>query len=128
MRVPSSTPAGMLTESVRSRVTRPAPLQVGHGVGDHLAAALAGRAGALDGEEALRRAHLADAAAGRGRSWGCVPALAPEPVQVSQVTVVGTLICAVLPSIGLVEGDLHVVAEIGAALARRALPRRAAGP
>src|SRR6185436_14049309 len=34
------------------------------GVGDHRAAAAALRAGAGDGEEALREAHLADAAAG----------------------------------------------------------------
>src|SRR6185312_7297412 len=36
----------------------------GAGVLDHLAASLAGRAGALDGEEALARAHLAVAVAG----------------------------------------------------------------
>ena len=32
MRVPSSTPAGTLTESVRSRVTRPDPAQTGQGL------------------------------------------------------------------------------------------------
>src|SRR5664280_3892639 len=32
MRVPSSTPAGTLTDSVRSRVTRPAPPQRSHGL------------------------------------------------------------------------------------------------
>jgi hypothetical protein len=31
MRVPSSTPGGILTDSVRSRVVRPEPLQVGQG-------------------------------------------------------------------------------------------------
>ena len=56
---------------------------------------------------------------------GEVPALAPEPEQLSQVTDVGTRICAVLPSIGLGKRDLHVVAEVGAALARRALARAA---
>src|SRR5690606_32292759 len=35
------------------------------GIGDHGAAAFAGRAGLLDGKEPLLHAHLADAAAGR---------------------------------------------------------------
>ena len=63
---------------------------------DRLAAALAGRAGALDGEEALLRAHAAMAAAGlAGR--GLRAGVAPEPAQASQATEVGILIGAVLP-------------------------------
>ena len=33
-----------------------------------------------------------------GQAEGCVPVLAPVPVQVSHVTLVGTRICAVLPA------------------------------
>ena len=36
-----------------------------------------------------------------GQVEGCVPVLAPVPVQASQVTLVGTRICAVLPREGL---------------------------
>ena len=52
-----------------------------------------------------------------GQAFGLEPGLAPVPEQVSQVTLVGTRISAVLPAIGLLEGDLHVVAQVGAALA-----------
>ena len=52
-----------------------------------------------------------------GQVFGLVPALAPVPEQVSQVTEVGTRICAVLPAIGFLQRDLHVVAQVGAALA-----------
>ena len=51
---------------------------------------------------------------------GLVPDWAPLPVQDSQVTEVGILIGAFLPPIGLFEGEFHVVAQIGAALASRA--------
>ena len=88
MRVPSSTPGGMLTDSVRSRVTRPEPRAGRARILDHLAAALAGRTGALQREEALR---VADAAVPPqvAQVFGLVPALAPVPEQVSQVTEVG---------------------------------------
>ena len=50
---------GMLTDSVRSRVTRPEPAQDRAGILDHLAAALTARAGPLQREEALRLPHPA---------------------------------------------------------------------
>ena len=59
-----------------------------------------------------------------GQVFGLVPALAPEPEQASQVTEVGMRTCAVLPAIGLLERDLHVVAQVRAALA----PAAAAPP
>ena len=65
MRVPSSTPAGIVTCSERSRCTVPAPWQMRHGLRITRPCAAAGRAGALDQEEALLRAHLAGALAGR---------------------------------------------------------------
>ena len=120
MRVPSSTPGGMLTDSVRSRVTRPEPRAGRARVLDHLAAALAGRAGALEREEALRVRGPCRAPPQVAQVFGLVPALAPVPEQASQVTEVGMRICAVLPAIGLLERDLHVVAQVGAALAAAA--------
>ena len=78
MRVPSSMPAGMLTDSVAFLGDAALAAAIGAGVLDHLAAALAVRAGALDGEEALRGAHPAGAVAGR-QVVGLVPGLAPEP-------------------------------------------------
>ena len=77
MRVPSSTPAGMLTDSVRSLITRPAPRAGAARVVDDLAAALAEWTGALDGEEALARPHLAERRRRSGRSPAVVPGLAP---------------------------------------------------
>ena len=65
IRVPSSTPGGMLTESARSASCRPTPPQARAGILDDLAAALAGRTGALEREEALRVPDLALAAARR---------------------------------------------------------------
>ena len=59
---------------------------------------------------------------------GAVPALAPEPVQASQVTDGRHADLRRLALVGLGEGDFHVVAEVGAPLARRALPRAGAGP
>jgi hypothetical protein len=61
------------------------------------ARALAGRAGALDGEEALLAADAAGGAAARaGRRLRA--ALAAGAEQASQATVVGTRICAFLPA------------------------------
>ena len=54
--------------------------------------------------------------------------MAPVPEQVSQATLVGTSISAVLPAIGLLERDLHVVAEVGAALAAASGCRRGGAP
>ena len=115
--MPSSMPAGMLTLSFRSSVTRPAAVAVEAGVGDHLAAALAGRAGALDREEARGGADPAVAVAGRADLGLTSRAWRRSPSRTVQTTLVGTSISAVLPLIGLLEADLHVVAEIGAALA-----------
>ncbi len=96
MRVPSSTPAGMVTESVRSRVTRPAPLQDGQGV-------------SMVSPRPWQEGHVRSMVK---KPWlartlptppqvrqvlGEVPALAPAPEQASHVTLVGTRICAVLP-------------------------------
>ena len=63
-----------------------------------------------------------------GHCFGFEPGLAPVPEQASQVIEVGILSSAVLPVERLLEGDLEVVAHVGAALApagRRA--RRARG-
>ena len=126
MRVPSSTPAGMLTDSVRSRVTRPAPRAGRTGIVDHLAAALTGRAGALEREEALRMPDLAGAAAGRaglrlGAGLGAGAGAGFAGHRGRNADLRG------LAVEGLLERDLHVVAQIGAALAagrRRAARRR----
>ena len=55
-----------------------------------------------------------------GQVFGLEPGLAPVPEQASQVTEVGMRTCAVLPAIGLLERDLQVVAQVGAALAAAA--------
>ena len=98
MRVPSSTPGGMLTESVRSRVTRPEPEQVGHG------SSITWPRPWQIGQ--VRSRVKKPPWVWRMRPWplqcwqvfGLVPALAPLPEQVSQVTEVGSRICAVLPA------------------------------
>src|SRR5262249_53500551 len=89
---------------------------------DGLAAALACGAGALDGEEALARAHFAGAVAhaaggGRGAGLGAAArtALAGDAGRHADLRR--------LALIGFAERDLHVVAEIGAALAARTLAR-----
>ena len=66
------------------------------GILDHLAAAVTGRAGALQREEALRVPHAAWPPQ-VPQAFGRVPALAPVPEQASQVTEVGMRISAVLP-------------------------------
>src|SRR6187551_402347 len=97
MRVPSSTPTGIVTDSVRSRVTRPAPLQDGHGV------SMVSPRPWHDGQvrSMVKKPWLARTLPEPlqvGQLDGCVPGFAPEPVQASQVTLVGTRICAALPS------------------------------
>ena len=96
MRVPSSTPAGMLTESVRSLVTRPWPEQ------------------ALQGSEITWprpwqvgqvRSTVKKPDCERTAPWppqveqvlGDVPGLAPVPLHTSHDTEEGTRICAFLP-------------------------------
>ena len=59
---------------------------------------------------------------------GLEPAFAPEPAQASQVTEVGSLMRRGLAVIGFLEGDLEIVAQVGAALLAGAAARRRAGP
>ena len=61
---------------------------------------------------------------------GLLPALAPVPEHVSQETLDGTRIWAVLPVKASFKRDLEIVAQVGAALAARAaaLSAAAAGP
>jgi hypothetical protein len=66
------------------------------GLGDDLAAAVTGRAGLLDAEEALAHLH-------RAGPWqvvqviGLVPGFAPLPLQVSQASHAGIRICVSFP-------------------------------
>src|SRR3954463_10952010 len=96
MRGPSSTPAGTLTDSVRSRVMRPAPPQLGHG-----SSITSPRPWQLGQVRWIEKKPCA-ARPGPyppqvGHCFGFEPALAPEPAQTSQVTEVGILIVAPLP-------------------------------
>ena len=116
MRVPSSTPGGNVDRE-RALAGDPAePAAGGAGIFDDLTAALAGRAGALQGEEALGMADLALAAAGRaglrlGAGLGAAAraGLAGDRGRDADL--------GVLAAIGLFEAELHVVAQVGAALA-----------
>src|SRR5260370_11495714 len=96
MRVPSSTPGGMLTESARSRVTRPEP--------EHAAQGLSitwprpwqltqVRSRVKNPWECRTRPAPPQV----GQAFGRVPVLAPEPEQLSQVTDVGMRTDSVLP-------------------------------
>ena len=105
----------------------PGRAQVGHGLLMIWPRPLAGRAGALDGEEALAARAPGRAPRQVGQVVGLAPALAPVPGQISQVTVVGTLIFACLPAKASSSVISHVVAKVGAALAA-ALRRRARRP
>src|SRR5581483_4752067 len=97
MRVPSSTPAGMLTDSVRSLTTLPEPLQDVPG-----SLMISPR----PWQEGQVRSMVKNPCEARtlpapphvGQEEGAVPDLAPLPVQASHVTLVGTRICAVLPA------------------------------
>ena len=62
------------------------------------------------------------------RSCGFEPGLAPVPEQASQAIEVGILTRRGLALEGLLERDLHVVAQVGAALAPAASGRRGCGP
>ena len=114
--MPSSTPAGMLTARVRSRVTRPVPRAGGAGIVDDLAAALAMRAGALDREKALLGAHAAVAGAG-GAGSGLGAGLGAGAATGSQATDVGNFEGGRLAVERFFERDFEIVAQIGAALA-----------
>ena len=97
MRVPSSTPAGTLTDSVRSRVTRPEPEQFGHGLSITWP---------RPWQATQVRSSVKKPCVWRtfpcppqvGQVFGLEPALAPAPEHASHVTEVGMRICAVLPS------------------------------
>ena len=97
MRVPSSTPAGILTESMRSRVTRPAPAQDAQG--SSITWPRPWQVGQVRSSVKKPWAwRILPAPPQVAQGFGLVPALAPEPEQTSQVTEVGMRICAVLPS------------------------------
>src|SRR5690606_2780877 len=87
------------------------------GLLDHLAGAGAALAGPLDGEEALGRAHLAVAAAGRagGRLRALLAAGAGAGAALLGARHADRRLLALE---GLLEADLHVVAEVAAAGAR----------
>ena len=116
MRVPSSTPGGILTDSVRSRVTRPAPEQVGQG--SSITWPRPWQAGQVRSSVKKPCAwRMRPAPPQVAQVFGLVPALAPVPEQASQVTEVGMRHLRGLALEGLLEPDLHIVAQIGAALA-----------
>ena len=124
MRVPSSTPGGMLTDSVRSRVTRPEPRAGRARIVDHLAAALADRAGAFEREEALGVTDAAVAVAvraglrlGAGLGAGAGAGFAGDRGRDPHLRGLAVK--------GVLERDLHVVAQIGAALAAAGCAARA---
>src|SRR5262252_5186854 len=83
---------------------------------DHLAAPVAGRAGALEGEEALRLPDLAVAAAGRAglRLGAALGAAAGADLAGDRG---GNADLRGLALERLLEADLHAVADVGAALA-----------
>src|SRR5262249_14168492 len=94
---------------------------------DDLAAPLAGRTRALDGKEALRGAYLAGARAGRrGGGLRAGPGAAARARFACHAG--GHADLRGLAGEGLGKRDLHVVAQIGAALATGALPTPAAPP
>ena len=96
MRVPSSTPGGMLTESVRSRVTRPEPEQDGQGLS--ITWPRPWQLGQVRSSVKKPWAwRMRPGPPQVGQAFGLVPVLAPEPEQASQVTEVGIRTCAVLP-------------------------------
>src|ERR1043165_7976589 len=94
---------------------------------DHLAAALAGDAGALEREEALRVAHLAGALAGRAGLWLGAGLGARAGARLAGDRGRDAHLRG-LAGERLLERDLHVVAQIRAALASAAAPPPAAHP
>ena len=109
----------MLTESVRSRVTRPEPTQDGQG---------SSIIWPRPWQPGQVRSSVKNPCACRTRPapphmpqvFGLVPALAPMPEQDSQVTETGISICAVLPWKASSRRDFHVVAQVRATLAAAA--------
>src|SRR5262249_60757587 len=96
IRVPPPPPAGMFTDSARSRVTRPEPEQDGQGLSITWP---------RPWQPGQVRSRVKKPWAWRmrpcppqvGQALGLVPALAPEPEQAPQVTEGGIPICAGLP-------------------------------
>src|SRR5690349_825804 len=96
MRVPSSTPAGMLTESVRSRVTRPAPPQDAQGSSITSPRPWQfGQVRSMEKNPCVARTLPAPPQV--GQVLGLEPDFAPEPEQASQVMEVGIFSSAVVP-------------------------------
>ena len=91
----------------------------GAGVLDRLAAAMALRTGAFDRKEALRGAHPAGAGAQRaGRRLGSGPGAGAAAIAAGDGGRHTDL--RGLAGIGFLERDLHIVAQVGAALASAA--------
>ena len=94
--MPSSTPAGIFTDNVRSRITRPEPEHDVQGLS--ITWPRPWQFGQV--RSSVKKpwawrtlpwpAHI-------GHAFGLVPGFAPLPEQASQVTDVGMRICAVLP-------------------------------
>ncbi len=94
--MPSSTPAGMLTESVRSRVTRPEPPHFSQGLSIVWPRPWqVGQVRSIAKKPCCARTRPCPAQV--LQVVGLEPAFAPVPEQVSQDTAVGILIAAVLP-------------------------------
>ena len=86
----------MLTESVRSRVSRPAPPQPGQG--SSMISPRPWQFGQVLSMEKKPCCALTRPAPPQvGQGFGLEPALAPVPEQTSQVTAVGILSSAILP-------------------------------
>ena len=101
----------MVTDSVRSRVTRPAPLQDGQGVSIVSPRPWqVGQVRSMVKKPWLARTLPMPLQVRQG--VGEVPALAPEPEQLSQVTDGRHADLRRLALIGFEERDLHVVAEV----------------
>ena len=124
MRVPSSTPAGILTD--KRALARDAALAAAMraGIGNDLAAALAGRAGALDGEEALGRPHRARLRRRWCRSWARCRAWhrSLEQMIASDRSWHADLRGLAGESLG--QADFHIVAQISSRARRRRAVRR----
>ena len=87
----------MFTDSVRSFTTRPEPVQASQG--SLMISPRPWQPGQV--RSMVKKPWVARTLpwpAQVGQAAGRVPALAPVPVQVVQVTLVGTRICAVLPA------------------------------
>src|SRR5665213_434011 len=97
MRVPSSMPAGMFTDNLRSSVVRPAPWHSTHG--SEITWPRPWQVGQVRSIEkkpcAARTRPLPSQV---GHVFGCDPGFEPEPEQVAQTILVGTSISAVLPA------------------------------